>query len=107
MSWSTTERDVRKAFPADTEIEVTRLKPTAWVAGNKVFQIRTDPYLFETLLEYYHNWNVSGVSKTGQRIFSGIRAEIERDPSVKHAIVTYMPIVKQLTDVAEKRMSVL
>ncbi len=100
MSSSLTERDVRQAFP-NTEIEVTRLKPTAWVAGNKVFQIRTDPYLSETLLEYYHNWNILGVSKTGQRIFSGIRAEIERDPSVKHAIVTYMPIVKQLKDILE------
>ena len=100
MSSSTTERDVRKAF-LDTEIEVTRLKPTAWGAGNKVFQTRTDAYLFETLLEYYHNRNVSGVSKTGQRIFSGILAEIERNPSVKHAIVTYMPIVKQLKDILE------
>ena len=100
MSSSTTERDVRKAFP-NTEIEVTRLKPTAWVAGNKVFQIRTDTYPHEVLLEYYHNRNVSGVSKTGQRIFSGIRAEIERSPSVKHAIVTYMPIVKQLKDILE------
>ena len=100
MSWSITERDVRKAFP-DTEIDVTRLKPTAWVAGNKVFQIRTDTYPSETLLEYYHNWNVIGVSKTGQRIFSGIRAEIERDPSVKHAIVTYAPIAKQLKGIAE------
>ena len=100
MSSSTTERDVRKAF-LDTEIKVTRLKPTAWVAGNKVFQTRTDAYLFETLLEYYHNWNVSGVSKTGQRIFSGIQAEIERDPSVKHAIVTHKPIIKQLKDILE------
>ena len=100
MSSSLTERDVRQAFP-HTEIEVTRLKPTAWVAGNKVFQIRTDTYPHETLLEYYHNWNILGVSKTGQRIFSGIRAEIERDPSVKHAIVTYMPIVEQLKDILE------
>ena len=100
MSSSTTERDVRKAFP-NTEIEVTRLKPTAWVAGNKVFQIRTDTYPHEVLLEHYHNWNVSGVSETGQRIFSGIRAEIERDPSVKHAIVTYAPIVKRLKDILE------
>ncbi len=100
MSSSLTERDVRQAFP-HTEIEVTRLKPTAWVAGNKVFQIRTDTYSHETLLEYYHNWNVSGVSETGQRIFSGIRSEIERDSSVKHAIVTYLPIVKQLKDILE------
>ena len=100
MSASLTERDVRQAF-LDTEVEVTHLKPTAWVAGNKVFQIRTDPYPSETLLEYYHNWNVTGMSKTGQRIFSGIRAEIERDPSVQHAIVTYLPIVKQLKDNSE------
>ncbi len=100
MSWSLTERDVRQAFP-ETEIEVTHLKPTAWVAGNKVFQIRTDPYSPETLLEHYHNWDVIGVSKTGQRIFSGIRAEIERDPSVKHAIVTYMPILRQLKAISE------
>ena len=100
MSSRTTERDVRKAFP-DTEIEVTCLKPTAWVAGNKVFQMRADAYPRETLLEYYHNWNVVGVSKTGQRVFSGIRAEIERDPSVKHAIVTYMEIVDELKDISE------
>ena len=100
ISSSTTERDVREAF-LDTEIDVTRLKPTAWVSGNKVFQIRTDTYPYETLLEHYHNWNVIGVSKTGQRIFSGIRSEIERDPSVKHAIVTYLPIVEQLKDISE------
>ena len=99
-SSSLTEGDVRTAFP-DTAIEVTRLKPTAWVAGNKVFQLRTDAYLSETLLEYYHNWNVIGVSKTGQRIFSGIRTEIERDPSVKHAIVTHMPIFRQLKGISE------
>ena len=99
MSSSTTARDVREAFP-DRDVEVTCLEPTAWVAGNKVFQIRTDPYLSETLLEYYQNWNVIGVSKIGRRIFSGIRAEIERDRSVKHAIVTYLPIVKQLRNVS-------
>ncbi len=100
MSGRTTERDVRAAFP-DTEIEVTRLKPTAWVTGNRVFQVRTDAHPCETLLEYYHNWNVIGTSKTGQRIFSGIRAEIERSPSVKHAILTYLPITKQLKAVSE------
>ena len=100
MASSATERDVRQTFP-DTEIDVTRLKPTAWIPGNKVFQIRTDTYQSETLLEHYHNWNVIGVSKTGQRIFSGIRAEIERTPSIKHAIITYMPIVIQLKAISE------
>lgn len=100
MSWRTTERDVRQAF-LGTDVDITHLKPTAWVTGNKVFQMRTDTDPCETLLEHYHNWNVIGVSKTGQRIFSGIRAEIERNPSVKHLIITYQPIVEQLKDISE------
>ena len=42
------------------------------------------------------------MSKTGQRILLGIQAEIERDPSVKHAIITEKLIIEHLTDVAEK-----
>ena len=100
MSSSATERDVRQAF-SGTDVDVTCLKPTAWVAGNKVFQMRTDTYSDETLLEHYPSWDVIGVSKTGQRVFSGIRAEIERNASVKHAIVTYQPIAEQLKDISE------
>ena len=101
MSSTSTERDLREAFPEEA-VEAIRLKPTAWVAGNKVFQICTGIYEQETLLDNYDNWNITGTSKTGQRLFSGIRAEIERDLSVKHAIITYGPIIEQLTDVAEK-----
>ena len=101
MSSTLYERDIHKAFP-DEEIEVIRLNPTAWVTGNKVFQTRTGIYALETLLENYDNWNTIGTSKTGQRLFSSIRAEIERDLSVKHAIITHRPITRQLKGVAEK-----
>ena len=100
MSSTLSEQDLHKAFPGE-EINVTRIKPTAWVPGNQVFQTRTDIHSVRTLLEHDRSWDVIRMSKTGQRIFLGIRAEIERNPSVKHAIVTYKPIITQLTDIAE------
>jgi hypothetical protein len=87
MSAQISEQDLRRAFP-DEEIEVPHINPTAWVAGNQVFQIRTGIYPQETLLNYDTDWDILGMSETGQRFFLGIQAEIERDPSVKHAIIT-------------------
>ena len=101
MSSTLSERDLRRTFPGE-EIVVTRVKPAAWVAGNKVFQIRTGTYSPKTLIEDYNDWSVTGISKIGQCFFSGIIAEIERDSNVKHAIITYRPLIKQLTNVAKK-----
>ena len=95
------DQHLRRVFP-DEEIEIARPEPTAWVAGNRVFQIRTGIYSRQIILNYGSNWDVIGMSKTGQRFFSGIRAEIERDPSVKHAIITYRGILGHLESIAEK-----
>ena len=95
------EQHLRRAFP-DEEITVTRTEPAVWVAGNRVFQIRTGVYPRHTILDYNSNRDVIGMSKTGQRFFAGIRAEIERDSSVKHAIITYKSIAVRLEDIAEK-----
>lgn len=35
-------------------------------------------------------------------LFSGIRAEIERDLNVKHAIITYKPLIRHLAGIAKK-----
>ena len=101
LSATLTEGDLHRAFP-DEEIEVIRIKPTPWVAGNQVFQIRTGVHMRKTLLDYDSTWDVVGLSKMGERIFLGICAEIDRDPNVKHAIITQAPITKQLREVAEK-----
>ena len=100
MSSTLSKQDLQKAFPGE-EISVARIKPTAWVPGNQVFQTRTDIHSVWTLLEHDRSWDVMRMSKTGQRIFSHILAEIKRDPSVKHSILTYIPIISQLTDIAE------
>ena len=96
-----TDQHLHRAFP-DEEIKVGRIKPSVWVAGNRVFQIRTGVYPRQRILDYNSNRDVIGMSKTGQRFFAGIRAEIERDPSVKHAIITYKSIAARLEYIAEK-----
>ena len=101
MSATLSAEDLRRAFP-DEEIETIHIKPLPWIAGNQVFQIRTGVYTLKAMLDYDSTWDVIGLSKIGERILLDICAEIDRDSNVKHAIITYQPIIEQLKDVAEK-----
>ena len=95
ISSALSEEHLRRAFPDET-IEVFRTHPTPWAAGNQVFQIRTDTYPRETLLDYDSSWDVIATSKTGQHFLLGIRAEIQRDPNVKHAIIADSEVIETL-----------
>lgn len=101
MSATLSEQQLRKAFPSE-EIECIRINPTPWVAGNQLFQIRSGAYTLTTLLDYDSTWDVIGLSKMAERFFLGICAEIQRTPSVKHAIITHGPITRQLKEVEKK-----
>ena len=101
ISTTFTDQHFRRVFP-DQAIEVAHTEPTAWVPGNQVFQLRTHRNSLYTILNYESNWDVLGLSKMGERYFYGIRAEIDRDPNIKHAIFTNMVITKKLEDLAEK-----
>ena len=101
MSATLSKEQLHKAFPSE-ETEFIHINPTPWIPGNQVFQIRTGIHIRKTMLDYDNTWDVIGLSKMGVRFFQGIRAEIQRDARVKHAIVTYRPIIPQLKDVVEK-----
>ena len=101
MSSTLSQQDLRKAFPSEA-IEFIDINPTPWVTGNQVFQIRSGVHTLKTLLDYNSTWDVIGLSKIGEHLLLGIWAEIERDPSVKHAIITYPAIIEQLRDIADK-----
>ena len=96
-----TEQHLRRVFP-DEEIEVRKVESTAWTQGNKVFQIRTGIYPRETILAYNGNWDVLGVNEIGQRFFAGILAEITRDPSVSHAVITHVAAINQLSEIVDR-----
>ncbi len=101
MSSTLPERYLRKAFPNE-KIEVHHIKPPMWVAGTRIFQIRTGTYPRQTLLNYDTDWDILGMSKTGQCFFLGIQAEIAKDSSVKHAIITNASVTPHLQNIAAK-----
>ena len=96
------DQQLRKVFP-DEEMDVVRVEPTAWMSGNKVFQIRSSGDSLHEILNYDGNTSVIELSKLGERYFSGIRAEIDKDPNIKHAIVTNGSITGKLTDLAARQ----
>ncbi len=96
------DQQLRKVFP-DEEMDVIHIEPTAWMPGNKVFQIRTGSKSLHEIRNYDFNSDVTELSKLGERYFLGIRAEIDRDPSIKHAIVTDKPIMDKLADLTAKQ----
>ena len=102
MSETLPQQHLRRVF-LDEKIEVLRTKPTAWRAGNQVFQIRTGIYPREAILDYDSTWDILGVSETGQRFLLGIRAEIERDPNVKHAIIADSDIIPSLENITAQQ----
>ncbi len=91
---------LRRTF-LEAETEILRTQPTAWVPGNRVFQIRTDVYPRNAIVDLSNTWDIMGMSDTGQHIFSKIQVEIERDPSIKHGIVSYIEAIGQLTSIAK------
>ena len=96
------DQRLRKVFPNE-KMDVIRAEPTAWVPGNRVFQIRTSSKSLHVIQNYDDNSGVIELSKTGERYFLGIRAEIDRDLSIKHAIVTNRSIMDKLADLAAKQ----
>ncbi len=91
---------LRRTF-FDTETEILPTQPMAWVPGNRIFQIRTGIYPRKTILDISNTWDSLGVSETGQHIFSRIQAEIEREPNIKHGIITHIHALEQLKDIAK------
>ena len=91
---------LRRTF-SDTETEILAPEPRVWAHGNRIFQIRTGTYPRKTILDHSNTWDILGISETGQRIFSGIQAEIERDPNVKHGIITHIQTIGQLENIAK------
>ena len=91
---------LRRSF-LDEETELLHTPPQPWVSGNRVFQIRTGIYPLQTILDIDNTWDVLGMSETGRHIFWRIQAEIERDPNIKHGIITHVYTVEQLRTIAK------
>ncbi len=92
--WIPSGSDAEKPFPD----EVKNSKSAPWLPGNRVFQIRTGIYSTHEILNYDDSWDDLGLSNIAHRFFSGIRAEIERDPNVKHVLICDQQAAEQMPD---------
>ena len=91
---------LRRTF-FDAEAEILPTQPMTWAPGNRIFQIRTGIYPRKIILDISNTWDSLGLSETGQHIFLRIQAEIERDPNIKHGIITHVHALEQLKDIAK------
>ena len=82
------------------KVKIGELEPG--LSRNRVFQIRTDIYSPHEILNYDNNWDDLGLSKIGSRFFSGIGAEIERDPNVQHLLICDQEAAAQVGDLTFK-----
>lgn len=99
---SFSDQQLRKVFP-DEDMTVIHVEPTAWTPGNKVFQNRSSGNSLHDILNYDGNSNVMELSKLGERYFRSVRSEIDRDPSIKHAIITTDSITDKLADLGARQ----
>ena len=93
---------LHRAFP-DENIGDIYTQPAAWIQGNQVFQIRTGTYPLETILDINNSWDVARLSEIGHDFSTRIHAEIQRDPNVKHAIITYRALIQHLKGTLEEK----
>lgn len=94
------KQQLRNIFP-DQEMEVVQVEPTAWLPGNKLFQIRSSSKSQYEMLLFNSQTKKSDLSKIGERYLAGIWAEIKKDKTTKHAIITYNNIARELSSFAQ------
>ncbi len=95
------EQHLRRIFPNEA-IGFSYAEQPVLMKSNKVFQFRTGIYPRETMLNFNETWDVVGMSELGQRFFKPILSEIDKDPSVAHAVVTHAPCVNQLKEMVDR-----
>ena len=95
------EQQLRRLFPSD-DVDVIRVEPTTWLPDNRVFQIRSSSRTFNEIVNNNNPVNKMELTKIGERYIRGIRTEIERDLSIKHAIITLYDITNKLSDLSKK-----
>lgn len=81
--WKPLAPDGKKVYPNG----VKDVESEPWLAGNRVFQIRTGIYFLHQILNFDNSWDDLGFSEIGERFFSGIQADIKKDPTVQHVVV--------------------
>ena len=102
LSPSLCEEHLKQAFPNE-KVKVYNLGAKETLAGNRVYQLRSQVHSPHSLLNYDLDWDALGLSRIGARIAIGKHREVERVPNTQHALVLHTNMNTILEDTLKSR----
>ena len=108
MSATVYEPLFRRALSAyENDIEFVSVSPTPLIEGSRIFQLRTGKYCRGTVLEWDDKMRAIGLKKAGKKLWDMFKTEVERDVTVKHALITYQCILDWNSEWLESNPNVI
>ena len=97
LSPSLCEEHLKQTFPNE-KVEIYNLGMKETLAGNRVYQLRSEVHSPHSLLNYDLDWDALGLSNIGVRSAIGMHREVERTPDTQHTLISYVPMNTILED---------
>ena len=102
LSPSLCEEYLKKTFPNE-KVEIYSLGMKETLAGNRVYQLRSEVHSPHSILNYDLNWDELRLSSVGIRFAIGVHREVKRSPDTQHAVVLGSDMGKVLEDILKHR----
>ena len=102
LSPSLCEAHLRKAF-LNEKVETYNLGTKETLAGNRVYQLRSEGHSPHSLLNYDLDWNTLGLSSIGTRFAIGVHREVKRAADTQHTLIWYDNMDKILKETLKNR----
>ena len=102
LSPSLCEEHLKRTFPNE-KVEVYNLGTKETLAGNRVYQLRSEVHSPHSILNYDLDWDALGFSSIGSRFAIGVHREVERSPDRQHTLVSPTDMANILEDTLKNR----
>ena len=102
LSPSLCEEYLKKTFPNE-QIDIYNLGMKETLAGNRVYQLRSEMHSPHSILNYDLDWDALGLSSIGIRFAIGVHREVQRTPDTQHTLVLREGMNRVLEDTLKNR----
>ena len=97
LSPSLCEEHLKRTFPNE-KVETYNLGMKETLAGNRVYQLRSEVHSPHSIMNYDLDWDTLGFSSISIRFAIGVHREVESSPDMQHALVSLGSMIKKLKD---------
>ena len=102
LSPAISEAYLRKVFPTE-KVAVYDLGTKETLAGNRVYQLRSEVHSPHSILNYDLDWDALGLSSVGIRFAIGAHREVQRAPDTQHTLIWHDNMDRTLEDLLKNR----